>query len=431
MSLNNKITSIVIIICCCLQNCKVLKTNAIHNEQTNGILCKGGYWFDGERFIEREQTYVINEYFSQYSPDSIENVIDLAGKYIIPPFAEAHNHNIENSSIFRIDDIINNYFDIGVFYVKNPNILPRSREVIEPMVNKINSIDVAFANGGLSVKGGHPYAMIQRNIRLNPSWTENDGDGEFYHIINSFEDFERRWPMILKFNPDFIKTYLLYSEEYEERKSDSTKFLGWKGLDPALLPIIVNKIQSDGLNVSTHVETAIDFHHAVIAGVNEINHIPGFRPQPNYSFSTYAIQADDAVEAYKKGITVVTTLERGVPNRDDYSSVDNKQYNDLQRENLQTLKNAGVKIAIGCDYYRGYTRPEVNYLKYLNVFSNLELIKMWSETTPRTIFPKRMITKLNINYEASFLVLEKNPLKDLSALNNIVLKVKQGTTLDY
>lgn len=35
-----------------------------------------------------------------------------------------------------------------------------------------------------------------------------------------------------------------------------------------------------GLRVSTHIETAADFHHALVAGVDEIAHMPGFRGDP-------------------------------------------------------------------------------------------------------------------------------------------------------
>src|SRR5207249_5838999 len=51
----------------------------------------------------------------------------------------------------------------------------------------------------------------------------------------------------------------------------------WKGLDPALLPEIVQKAHATGLRVSTHIENAADFHNALVAGVDEINHMPGFR----------------------------------------------------------------------------------------------------------------------------------------------------------
>jgi hypothetical protein len=41
------------------------------------------------------------------------------------------------------------------------------------------------------------------------------------------------WAAILEQQPHFLKTFLLYSEEYALRRNDPA-FFGWKGLDPAL-----------------------------------------------------------------------------------------------------------------------------------------------------------------------------------------------------
>ena len=66
----------------------------------------------------------------------------------------------------------------------------------------------------------------------------------------------------------------------------------------------------------------------------------------------------------------------------------------------------------------------------LKVFSNMELLKMWTENATKTTFPYRKVAKLEEGFEASFLVLNENPLEDLSDVNKkIVLKVKQGVIL--
>jgi imidazolonepropionase-like amidohydrolase len=55
---------------------------------------------------------------------------------------------------------------------------------------------------------------------------------------------------------------------------------------------------------------------------------------------------------------------------------------------------------------------------------------MWTETTPKTIFPKREIGALKEGYEASFLALEGNPLEDLQNVRKIKLRFKQGVLLE-
>ena len=72
---------------------------------------------------------------------------------------------------------------------------------------------------------------------------------------------------------------------------------------------------------------------------------------------------------------------------------------------------------------------EIDFLKDTHVFSNLELLKMWSETTPKLIFPQRKIGALEDGYEANFLVLEGNPIQDFINVKRISMRVKQGRPL--
>jgi imidazolonepropionase-like amidohydrolase len=97
--------------------------------------------------------------------------------------------------------------------------------------------------------------------------------------------------------------------------------------------------------------------------------------------------------------------------------------------NLQLLKKHQVQIAIGSDSYPQTSAPEALYVYGLKVFDNLELLKMWCETTPATIFPRRKIGYLKNGYEASFLVLAGNPLQDFLNTQKIEMRVKQGEIL--
>ena len=355
-------------------------------------------------------------------PKRVDSIIDLKGKFVIPPFGEAHNHNVGGANV----EIIRSYLEDGIFYVKNPNILPRDRASVEAKINSPESIDVAFANGGLTASEGHPIGLAKRNVGRGV-WTESDADGAFYFTIDNKTDLDRKWGAVLAGKPDFIKTYLLYSEEYEKRKGDK-KYQYWKGLDPALLVDIVQLAHRNGLRVSTHVESAVDFHNAVNAGADEINHMPGFRGGPNLDIpdpKVYEISEEDARLAARKGITVVTTLG-GISS---FKGPLREKGDTLHSRNLRLLKKHGVNIAIGSDEYRKTSAPEARYLHELGVYSNLELLKIWCENTAATIFPKRRIGHLKDGYEASFLVLSANPLEDFQNTGKIEMRVKQGKLL--
>ena len=389
-----------------------------------------GNWFDGEKFV-RKTSYSIGAVLSSKRPARVDRIFDLSGKYVVPPFGEAHNHNLDWSSDERFARVNKMYLDAGIFYVKNPNSLLRSKQPTSARINLPTSVDGILSNGGLTGPGGHPIEIVTPQRGFKPE----DGEGGFYYVINSTVDLERKWPMIRAGKPDFIKTYLLYSEEFAKRKDDKA-YDGWKGLDPAILPEIVRMAHRDGLRVSTHVETAVDFQNAVVAGVDEINHLPGFRPDRNdpssyRGLARYQISEADAKLAGKKRIVVVTTIGETVDQtfNEKINESDRLAVRSMLIQNLQLLRSNHVSIAIGSDSFRQTALAEALSLARLKAFDNLTLLKMWCEATAATIFPKRKIGYLKDGYEANFLVLTGNPLTDFENVKTIELRIKHGEPL--
>jgi hypothetical protein len=383
-----------------------------------------GFWFNGRSF-RRHTVYAVQGTISFHRPSHVDQTVDLAGGFVVPPFAEAHNHNVE--PLAKIGPLIQRYLQHGIFYVKNPDNLPSGRDAVLPKLNQPNSIDVMFSNGGFTGHDGHPAELVRRNIDRG-LWTEAAGDGAFYYAVSNAAELDQKWPGLLASKPDFVKTYLLFSEDYAHRKDDP-QYFGWKGLDPALLKTIVRKAHAAGLKVSTHVESAADFHNALRAGVDEINHTPGFRIQgdvTSHKISEFEIAEKDARLAARRRVYVVTTLAGSSPpaTQGNFSERDL-----LNRRNLMLFKRYHVKLALGSDSYRSDTVPEALYIASLGIFDNRELLEVWCHSTVRTIFPARKIGKLKQGYEASFLVLKNNPIQDFSAVQQISLRVKQGQIL--
>ena len=246
-------------------------------------------------------------------------------------------------------------------------------------------------------------------------------NGRRFFTIDSEEDLEKKWPEILRQRPDFIKTILWASDEYEQRKQNKT-FYGQAGLKPEFLKMIVKKAHASTLRVSTHINNAHDFHVAVAAGVDEIAHLPitGLTP----------ITEADAKLAARRGVVVVTTcsVPASLPPPILPRSI-LPQVLQVQKENLQLLHKQGVTLAIGSDIPSDSSVEEFEYIRKLGLFDNLTLLKMWTENTPKTIFPKRKIGALKEGYEASFLALESNPLDDLTNVRKIRYRFKQGHLL--
>lgn len=101
---------------------------------------------------------------------------------------------------------------------------------------------------------------------------------------------------------------------------------------------------------------------------------------------------------------------------------------DVLRANITLLHRYGVKLAIGSDHAET-SLAEVMNLRTLLPFDNLTLLKLWCETTPAAMFPGRKIARFEEGYEASFLALAGNPLKDFDHVRAIRLRFKQGFSL--
>ena len=110
--------------------------------------------------------------------------------------------------------------------------LPRLTEPIRSRLNRPDSLDVVFANGGLTATGGHPIRLRELLLERGayPGFTKESLRDHGYYVIDRPADLESKWEAILANRPDFIKAFLLRSEEFEKRR-DSADYFGRKGLD--------------------------------------------------------------------------------------------------------------------------------------------------------------------------------------------------------
>ena len=160
-----------------------------------------------------------------------------------------------------------------------------------------------------------------------------------------------------------------------------------------------------------------------------------YRNKSNWE-ERYTISDADIKLAANRGVTVVTTAASGSaedfekPNPLGAMNENEKRFRKITIRNLKHLKDGGVPLALGSDTMPGTgALDEIQFLKESDVFSNLELLKMSSETTPKAIFPKRKIGAMKEGYEANFLVLAGNPIQDFSSMKAIRMRVKHGEPL--
>lgn len=401
---------------------------------TEGTELRNGRWLDGAGFVPGTW-YAVNGTLTRHRPGRIAAAIDLQGQYVVPAYGEAHNHNISRPP--RPAEL-ERYVKQGVLYMMNLNNViggPDGDRSAQP-------VDVVYANGGLTGPGGHVVELHEQIIDRGgmEGIRKEDLDGYAFHVVESQDELERKWPRILAGKPEVIKAYLGFSEEHEARKS-SAEHYGKRGLDPALLPEIVRMAHGDRLRVAVHIETAHDFEVAIGAGADIVAHLPGWRvgaaARSDLDIRRWLISGAAAREAAARGVTVATTalasetLRSGKPE-------EAALIREIHRRNLETLRKTGVRLVLGSDLYGGTSLAEALFLgagdnlpnlESLAVLSNQEVLRLLTETTPQSIFPTRKVGKLAEGYEATFLTLSEDPLADLKALRSITRRFKRGVEL--
>ena len=393
-----------------------------------------GRWFNGHDF-ERRVFYSVDGLLTTRKPSAIDEILDLSKGYVVPPFGDAHNHHFNGAR--TIAGEVEMYLRDGIFYSMVQADIRTGALSVAAHVNRPDSVDVIYAHGPLTGSNSHPaisyearalgyYGRDQEAAHAAEIRASHKLENDAYYVVDTADDLEKKWPQILAGKPDFIKVFLLHSEGFEDRKKHTGNGLG---VDPKLMPSIVAKAHSAGLRVSVHVDSMADYHAALAAGADIMAHLPGyyFRPEDKgHIEQVYALAPEDIRETARRHVVVIPTA-----NWADWESSPKVKagIRAMQIRNLRLLKQAGVTFGIGTDSFGIDATKEAFYLGTLGLFSNLELLKMWSEETPRIIFPDRKIGYLKEGYEASFLVLKANPIEHFEATKQIMMRFKQGREL--
>lgn len=422
------------------------------------IALVNGRWFDGTTFAARTM-YSVDGVFSGTPPARVDTTIDLAGTWVVPPFGEAHNHNVDGAVEARSRAALARYVADGVLYVQVQGNFPVGAELRRRLpMNRPGTPDVALAQAFVTSSGGHPV-QLHEDVLLPRGWypgfTRERLRDSLYVTVDDEKDLEDAWRRIRALRPDVVKAVLWGSDDHARRRADPA-YRGHRGLDPRLLARLVTLAHRDGLRVSVHVNDAGDFRHAVAAGVDQIAHAggpsffntieertldPGWvrdpaamvgmllaalaSPDSAGSRGYVPVAAEDAREAARRGIAVATTAVLLTRAPDQGRAA----LRPAVAASLRRLREHGVTLVVGSDDPDDTSLREIEQLATLGIWDNLGLLRMWSVDTPRAIFPGRRIGRLADGYEASFLALDGNPLEDFASVRRIRLRFKQGVAI--
>lgn len=407
-------------------------------------------WVDGH-FERRDLAIADDGTIRGSEVSACARELSLPGHFISPPFGEGHTHNIEPQ--WLLDSVNQRYLAEGVFYVQNANAYPPAVAALQSRLAEPGTINVAFAMGGLTSYHGHPepvYVITLSGIMYGGM--ERAGFvGQAFHTIEQEADIAPALDLLQEQGADFVKIYLVSSENFAERHARMSDDAFWSdtvsrvqsgelegeayagflsenvtGLNPELVAPIVAAAQARGLRVMAHVSTSNDFSVAVRAGVDGVLHMPGAYFGPDESADTYRL-SDGAIErAAETGAFVVATANV----RPAFISNDTRQaVHSLQAENIRRLREAGIPVLIGTDRWNEISFDEVRHLVTIGAMSPADAFAAWIDTG-RAIFPDRQIGAIAPGYEADLLVFSQNPAESLEGMRAISHRIMDGELLD-
>lgn len=407
------------------------------NAQTTAFV--NGKWLIDGKFIT-STVYAENGKFTFQKPANIDQLIDLTDKYCIPPFGDAHTHNLDGR--FGLEEMIGKYFNEGVFYVQVLGNNGKGAASARPILQQKKLVDATYANGILTSTYGHGfypyeplamgiYAPYQQLALADSIKKSRIVENISYFFLDNIEAVEKKWSIILSYKPDHLKIVLMDAKNYEEKRRIEKP--GDNGLSEEVAAFVVKKAHQEGLRVFAHVETAADARLCAKLGVDVLAHLPGYGWNGAKETKAEIFLSKKDIALFKKAnMTVIPTF-----NLDGTKTFDANGVEIIHAENykasitykikiLRQLKTAKVPLALGADSYGSTVSPEIDALVKNKVFSNQELLDIYSRSTPQSIFPDRKIGEIREGYEASFLVLNQNPIKQIQAIKEIEMKVKEG-----
>lgn len=396
-----------------------------------------GQWFGGKGF-KSQTMYSVKGFLTKKKSAKIDETIDLQNGYVIPPFAEAHSHKLDIKS--EIDGQKRKFVEEGTMYVMVLTNYASNAVANRQLFNKPNTLDVLYANGGITYTGQHPSFAYERITSGIAEWwlpentkiiqASRKAQGDAYWFFDSVADVDKSWSAYLASKPDIIKIYLL------DVKNNS---IARKSLSEEVAAYITKKAHDAGLRVAAHIETYDDLKIGLKIGVDIFAHMPHYNynshtPEPEQPGFT----KEELKTIREKNIIIIPTLSLN----EEFSIVREASNNyqgkldfvrfskvvEFQKKIVGNLRKAGFIFATGSD--RDFLMPELNYWVKNNIFGQSFTLHTATVTTPQMMYPRRKIGILKEGYEASFLVLEGNPLADFEQVKNIKLRFKQGYFLD-
>ena len=151
------------------------------NAQSKTYKLQNGQWFNGKSFVTRSM-YVENGFFADKKPTRIDTIIDFNGKYVVPPFSEAHTHHLEGigappHQLIDSYPVSYTHLDVykrqisGTLILKGSTILANYETAIESIqyLNQSENLNISTKKICITVHDGSENSnQVIRELKIIP-----------------------------------------------------------------------------------------------------------------------------------------------------------------------------------------------------------------------------------------------------------------------
>lgn len=396
---------------------------------------RGGLVFTGTEFIET--SVCVGGADIVACPDASGEQVDVSGGYIVPPFGDAHTHHFDGANTFGWHRGM--YLDAGVFYAMTLTAPTRGVLQIRDQLSGPKNVDVASSLGGITGPDSHPaeiYEALALGImsyeeqvaRADEIQASRKSADNAYFVLETEGDLEAKWPVILENGPDLIKVFLRSGERYDEGFG---KWGPGGGLDPKLLPLVARRAEEAGLRLAVANSSVADFRASLAAGADVVSHVPCYQDSMSDPESPYyAVDTDESCRLSEADAARAAEIGMGsVLITSEWSKDRPEVYLEWERHNVSLLEAAAAPLAVGSNAYGSVVVEGLVAAAEKEFFDPARLLRLATSETASLIFPDRRVGCLEPGCDASFLVLEGDPLEDFSRIRDIRLRVKDGEPL--
>ena len=354
------------------------------------------------------------------------NVIDGNDNYLLSGFIDCHTHIFAKG--FHKEEYMAN--PLGIHFY---NAVPHSLQTINAGVTTIRDCGSADSSFKLAQER---KLFIAPKVHLSITPLVMTG-GHFDLLLLSGFDMEIMYPGLPKGRCDGVEEVLKKTREVRRAGADFIKVMCSGGVlttnnspefpqfNKKELKTIVNEANANNMKVSAHCHSLKGMNNCIDAGFSSIEH------------GTF-IDKKTAEKMAEKNVTLVPTLlvhqflyKNGFPSWDNYAKEKTEKLKEIvkvHKENISVAYSEGVNILMGTDsgvIPHGHNLEELTHLVDIGM-SPEEAI------ASGTIRAAEFLGQNNLglvkeNYAADLILVNSNPLDDVSLLSNNenILKVFQ------